>query len=107
MRNRLGNHFKCQASRSNSFFSSSGCRTIGFLSLALELLCRNTLAYIEANKLARLAVDPIYSEQPMRSTRRTNAWQSSAAEISYSEQPMRTTRRMNAWQQAQADQGWD
>jgi hypothetical protein len=49
-------------------------KTTGFLALALNLLCRNTIKYLQTHKLMNVAV----SEQPMagtRVTRRMNAWQ--------------------------------
>lgn len=58
----------------------SSCKTTGFLSLALDLLCRNTLKYLQRHKLLN--------------TRNSYA-ASSHAPIS-----SRATRRMNAWQQA-------
>lgn len=56
------------------------CRTTGFLALAFDLLCRNTTAYLSAHKLLNVKTEPTYSSQPMRTTRRMNAWQQQQAE---------------------------
>lgn len=61
----------------------AACKTTGFLSLALELLYRNTRSYLEANNLMKVPESSI--EQPTS----------------------RSTRRLNAWQQANQGSGWD
>eukprot|EP00525_Craspedostauros_australis_P013865 CAMPEP_0198111212 /NCGR_PEP_ID=MMETSP1442-20131203/3193_1 /TAXON_ID= /ORGANISM="Craspedostauros australis, Strain CCMP3328" /LENGTH=252 /DNA_ID=CAMNT_0043767565 /DNA_START=9 /DNA_END=764 /DNA_ORIENTATION=+ len=50
--------------------------SLGFLWLGLELLVRNTRAYLDATKPAKATQQESYYEQaPMRVTRRMNAWQ--------------------------------
>ncbi|KAG7352301.1 DDT domain containing protein [Nitzschia inconspicua] len=94
----------------------SKCETIGFLSLAFELLCRNTMAFIEAHRiksgLPAVAQESNNLEQyaplPMRTTRRMNAWQQQqqAENQSFWDPPAgRRTRRTNAWQSNQ--DSWD
>mmetsp|Transcript_12986 Transcript_12986/g.18141 ORF Transcript_12986/g.18141 Transcript_12986/m.18141 type:complete len:302 (-) Transcript_12986:406-1311(-) len=63
--------------------------TTGFLSLALDLLCRNCWAYVDANKLSQ-------------SSRSSRSASNNAANIEAAV-PSRQTRRMNAWQQANMD----
>jgi hypothetical protein len=62
----------------------SNSKTTGFLALALDLLCRNTMKYLQTHKLLN-----VRSEK-------------ASAIMS----PTRTTRRMNAWQQQQEEAGW-
>ena len=57
-------------------------KTTGFLALAFDLLCRNTLKYLQVHKL--LHTSPVAAAVPMA----------------------RVTRRMNAWQQQQQLEGW-
>lgn len=56
------------------------CKTIGILSLAVDLLKRNTRVYVEANKLNKIP-DAVDSEQPARTTRRRQAWQQAQIRI--------------------------
>jgi hypothetical protein len=102
---------------------SAACKTIGILALGLELVSRNTWAYLDANKVrggggGAVAVMPgevstSYGETSIpttRTTRRMNAWQQHQQEQEeslYYDQPVRQTRRRNAWQQAQQQQIWD
>jgi hypothetical protein len=66
----------------------SSCKSTGFLSLAFDLLCRNTMKYLQRHKLLNV---------------RTQATASS-----YEQPTARTTRRrMNAWQQANQDEDED
>jgi hypothetical protein len=105
-------------------FASIDCKTVGILSLALELLSRNTRVYIDGNTPHRgkggaatsnatqeptgLGYDQ-YAPLPMRTTRRMNAWQQqqAAEDVAFWDQApaTRTSRRMNAWQQSAHD--WD
>ena len=54
----------------------SSAKTTGFLALALDLLCRNTMRYLEKYKLHNVRTQT-YTEEylPPRTTRRRNAWQ--------------------------------
>jgi len=69
------------------------CTTTAVLALALDLLCRNTHAYLETNKPAR------------SSSGRTRSAASENNYAAYAPPPMRMTRRMNAWQQAN-EENW-
>ncbi len=60
----------------------SKCTTTGFLALAFDLLCRNTLKYLQRHRLL-----------DVRPERDVSSYQSFVGS--------RTTRRMNAWQQQQ------
>ena len=52
----------------------NSCKTTGFLALAFDLLCRNTIAYLSAHKLLNVKAEPTYRDLPPRTTRRMNAW---------------------------------
>ena len=67
-------------------------KSIGFLSLALELVCRNTRSFLVANKVKGAVA--------------TSASTMQGGYEQYAPLPMRTTRRMNAWQQSQ-ESDWD
>lgn len=71
----------------------SNSKSVGFLTLALELMCRNTRSYLSANGV--------------KGTSTASASNQSGYE-QYAPRPMRTTRRMNAWQQAQGQEAeWE
>ena len=53
-----------------------GSKTVGFLELALELVCRNTRVYMEANKIQTVSTQETSYGTSMRTGRRANAWQS-------------------------------
>jgi hypothetical protein len=65
-------------------------KTTGFLSLALDLLCRNTMKYLQTHNLLNVRTSS-------SSDRHFNSSSYASAEI----QSSRTKRRMNAWQQQQ------
>lgn len=74
------------------------CETVGFLSLALELICRNTRAYIVKRG--------VKAGRGSASTGDSTV----AGYEQYAPLPQRTTRRMNAWQaqqQATQDAFWN
>lgn len=96
-----------QASRNVFLEIVSNIKSIGFLTLALELMCRNTRSYLAANRVkgAPVAPPPMipsgheqYAPLPMRTTRRMNAWQQSQ-EVDWEQRPrlgsIRSTRRAN------------
>lgn len=65
----------------------SACSTTGFLALALDLLCRNTMKFLQTHKLLNVrAESDFYDEVPTttRRTRRMNAWQQKQ-QVSYEE----------------------
>jgi len=102
-----------QASRNVFLEIVSNIESIGFLALALELLCRNTRSYFDANRIKGTPASSAatvqgsfpgyeqYAPLPMRTTRRMNAWQLTQQESddqTYWEQPrlgIRSTRRAN------------
>lgn len=54
----------------------SNAKTTGVLALALDLLCRNTMKYLEKHKLHNIRTQAYTDEYlPPRTTRRRNAWQ--------------------------------
>lgn len=54
----------------------SNSKTTGFLALALDLLCRNTMKYLQKHKLHNVRTQTYADEYlPPRTTRRRNAWQ--------------------------------
>ena len=67
-------------------------KTTGFLALALDLLCRNTMKYLQTHNLLNV--------RGGNSEHNFQALSSSSFEVPSS----RTTRRMNAWQQQQQQQ---
>jgi len=84
----------------------SNSKSIGFLTLAFELMCRNTRSYLAANGVKGTHTAPAstqsgyeqYAPRPTRTSRRMNAWQQSQ-EVDW-EQPtrlgsVRSTRRSN------------
>jgi len=76
-----------QASRDVFLEIVSNIKSIGFLTLALELMCRNTRSYLAANNVKGAVAAPASTMQ--------------GGYEQYAPLPMRTTRRMNAWQQSQ------
>lgn len=76
----------------------TSCKTVGFLFLGLELLCRNTYAYIDANTVKGTSVVPEPSSHDVggtaRSTRRSmNTWQQEDSSF-YDDLPVRSSRRV-------------
>ena len=69
-------------------------KTTGFLALALDLLCRNTMKYLQTHNLLNV--------RGGNSEHNFQALSSSSFEVPSS----RTTRRMNAWQQQQQQLGY-
>jgi hypothetical protein len=72
----------------------NSCKTTGVLALALDLLCRNTLMYLQTHKLLKTKeelvsdMSPFYEDaisasSTFRRTRRANAWQSN--QVNYEE----------------------
>jgi hypothetical protein len=53
----------------------SSSKTTGFLALALDLLCRNTMKYLQKHKLHNVRTQTYDEYLPPRATRRRNAWQ--------------------------------
>ena len=55
----------------------SNAKTTGFLALALDLMCRNTMKYLHRHKLLTVpsASTATFSTTTRRTTRRKNAWQ--------------------------------
>eukprot|EP00977_Amphora_coffeiformis_P010262 scaffold2383_cov161-Amphora_coffeaeformis.AAC.18 len=54
----------------------SNAKTTGVLALALDLICRNTMKYLEKHKLLNVRTQTYTDEYlPPRTTRRRNAWQ--------------------------------
>jgi len=84
-----------QASRNVFIEIVSDNKSIGFLVLALELMCRNTRHYIEANRVKGASASA------------TTVQRSLVGYEQYAPLPMRTTRRMNAWQQTQEAENED
>jgi len=64
----------------------SNSKSVGFLTLALELMCRNIRSYLTANGVKGTS---------------TATSTSQGGYEQHTARPLRTTRRMNAWQQAQ------
>ena len=81
-------------------FATTACKTVGFLALAFGLVCRNTNAYIDANKIKGGAQDAPsggggYYDSGSSRSRRTNSWQQQGLEEMpyYQEYLARPTRR--------------
>ena len=87
-----------RASRAVFLEIIQGCKTVGFLVLGLELLCRNTYAYIDSNTTVKSApavpeATP-YDVGPTRSSRRSvNSWQQEDSSF-YEDLPVRSSRRV-------------
>jgi Williams-Beuren syndrome DDT (WSD), D-TOX E motif len=79
-----------------------GSKTTGMLALALDLLVRNTMKYLQNSKT-------VSSTRSSRSNNLTTDATSSSTNNynNYSVRPVRSTRRMNAWQQQQQQQDFD
>jgi hypothetical protein len=72
-----------------------GAKTVGFLGLAMELVCRNTSVYMEANKISK----PSTTEYGRSARRSVNAWEQHTIDASlygaFEEPTTRRARRGN------------
>lgn len=88
-----------KASRAVFLEIMKSCKTVGFLALGLELLCRNTMAFVDANTAKGATIAPeisSYADPTTRGTRRRlNAWQEQDdAAFFYDDPPVRPSRRV-------------
>ena len=89
-----------KASRAVFLEILKSCNSVGFLALGLELLCRNTHAFVDANTVKGAAAPPeqfsSYADPPSRSTRRgMNVWQQADDPgLYYDDAPVRSSRRV-------------
>jgi hypothetical protein len=72
-------------------------KTTGMLALALDLLVRNTTKYLQNSK----SVSNTRSSRSNASSNNATDTTHSSSYGNYSDRPVRSTRRMNAWQQQQ------